>query len=264
MPQVAGIPEPVERAIANPSPYSGEDHEKRDLAAQEAMAVWAFWMALAALGTLVVTGFGTLLIWRQVALTREAVEDTGRATLAMNEGNKIARDAAYHNIRPWLAVTDIAFRSVHFDDDGRCWLGATVTVKNFGQTPCTRAWIDAIVTNFFDEEARDSAGRNRLVRGTHQMIDTVAPGEERPVDIMCVQKVDSLCDAAQGTRTLDPILITHLNYFAFDQREKHIAGQIWNMGREIYRESIQPLVEEDFLAGKTIPVVKIHRTVKIT
>lgn len=83
LPHAAGIPGPVERAIANPSPDSGQDHEKRDLAAQEAMSVWAFWMALAAVGTMVITFFGTALIWRQVALTREAIKDTGKAADAM-------------------------------------------------------------------------------------------------------------------------------------------------------------------------------------
>lgn len=40
----------------------------RDIHAQEAMAFWAFWMFVAALATIVVTGIGTWLISRQITL----------------------------------------------------------------------------------------------------------------------------------------------------------------------------------------------------
>lgn len=100
LPSVAGIPGPAERAIANPPPHSGQDHEKRDLAAQEAMAVWAFWMAGASILTVGVTTAGTILIYQQVKLTRKAVEDTNKATNAMERQNDIAEAAQ----RAWIVV----------------------------------------------------------------------------------------------------------------------------------------------------------------
>lgn len=100
LPDLAGIPGPVERAIANPQPYSGQDHEKRDLAAQEGMAVWAFYMALFAGLTAIVTMVGTYFIAVQVKLTREAVVDTGEATEAMVRQNELTVAAQ----RPWLGV----------------------------------------------------------------------------------------------------------------------------------------------------------------
>lgn len=100
LPDIALIPEPVERAIANPPPSSGEDHEQRDLAAQESMAAWAFWMAFFSGITTVITSAGTFLIWRQVKLTREAVEDTGKATMAMERQNDLTEIAQ----RPWLKI----------------------------------------------------------------------------------------------------------------------------------------------------------------
>src|SRR3546814_17484005 len=66
-------------------------HTLRDLLAQETMAEAAIWMAAAAVLTLFITSMGTLLIWRQVKLTRQAVEDTSDATEAMREANVIAQ-----------------------------------------------------------------------------------------------------------------------------------------------------------------------------
>lgn len=77
-------------------------HELRDLAAQEDMAFWAMWMFLAAVATLMVTSFGTLLIWRQVRLTRAAVEGTNEATTAMKAANEIARDTAQRQLRAYV------------------------------------------------------------------------------------------------------------------------------------------------------------------
>lgn len=72
----------------------------RDLAAQEAMAVWSFWGLAVALGGIVVTALGTgLLLW-QITLTRKAVADTGKATIAMERSNIIAFNAQ----RPWIRI----------------------------------------------------------------------------------------------------------------------------------------------------------------
>lgn len=110
---ISGLPGPFERLIANPPPTSGQDHEKRDLAAQEAMAVWAFWMFTAAVATFGVTSFGTILIWKQVRLTREAVEDTGRATLAMERQNELTAIAQ----RAWVKL-DAFVASISVEQSG--------------------------------------------------------------------------------------------------------------------------------------------------
>lgn len=61
-----------------------------DLATQRQMSVWAFWALVVSSISAVVTAIGTILLYQQIVLTREAVEDTGRATDAMREANKIA------------------------------------------------------------------------------------------------------------------------------------------------------------------------------
>lgn len=141
LPDAAGVPEPIERAIANPPPNSGQDHEKRDLAAQEAMAVWAFWMLVATLGTLLVAIAGTVLIWRQVSLTRKAVEDTGAATKAMVKANRIAKQAlsaaqaaSRADLRPYVHPT-MAKIVDRFSDP----LEVSIVFENSGRTPALRA-----------------------------------------------------------------------------------------------------------------------------
>src|SRR3546814_13014182 len=68
------------------------------------MAEAAIWMAAAAVLTLFITSMGTLLIWRQVKLTRQAVEDTSDATEAMREANVIARTIGRVQTRAYPSI----------------------------------------------------------------------------------------------------------------------------------------------------------------
>lgn len=85
-----------------PSPY-----DLRDLTAQEDMVFWAMWMFVVALATFVITSLGTLLIWRQVKLTRQAVEDTGSATRAMYRQTELMEVAQ----RPWMTY-EVSLKSI--------------------------------------------------------------------------------------------------------------------------------------------------------
>jgi hypothetical protein len=53
-------------------PTDEADQSRRDLAAQENMAHWAFWMFIAAGAGTLLTAFGLLLIWQTVIYTRNA------------------------------------------------------------------------------------------------------------------------------------------------------------------------------------------------
>ncbi len=90
----SGIPFPAERFTSNPEPKSTDEREKRDLAAQEASAAWGFWVAFLAAIQVIATIFGLYYIKRTLDATFQAVEDTGKATKAMQEANSIARQAA--------------------------------------------------------------------------------------------------------------------------------------------------------------------------
>ena len=145
---IALIPSPVERAIANPPSNGGQDSVERDLAAQESMAVWAFYMALAGFGTMFVTLIGTILIWKQVSLTREAVEDTGRL---------IDLEQA-----PFVVLRPIAGEKVRYADGGFELGKIRFRIENMGRGP---AFVTALYRQWSVRE-KDHP-------------DPLTPGEER-------------------------------------------------------------------------------------
>lgn len=134
---------PNEAAVANtqaqteqPDPY-----KIRDLKAQENMAYWAGWMFWAALATFAITSIGTFLIWRQVKLTRQAVEDTSEATEAMREANAIARESH----RAWLEFGA--------GESGTLWVKpdclefcTPITLHNHGNSPALEIWCDGFLS----------------------------------------------------------------------------------------------------------------------
>ncbi len=126
----AGLPRFAERFISNPEPNGVSEKERRDLAAQEANAVWAFYTLLIAGVSAVVTAIGTALLYQQIVLTRKAVEETGLATVAMGEANEIARQS----MRPWLHVTLTGCTAVVIMNN-RIKCSAYFEVKNVGNTP---------------------------------------------------------------------------------------------------------------------------------
>jgi len=144
---IALIPDPIERAIQNPTSYGGKDREERDLAAQESMAVWAFWMAVAALGTMFVTLFGTVLIWRQVSLTRQAVEDTGEATAEMGESNRLMRAEQ----RAWVKL-DVEHRTIKRAPDGNLNAAIKLKMTNVGKSPTVVTGVNVRTFIIGDED----------------------------------------------------------------------------------------------------------------
>src|SRR3546814_4768528 len=97
------------------------------------MAEAAIWMAAAAVLTLFITSMGTLLIWRQVKLTRQAVEDTSDATEAMREANVIARTIGRVQTRAYLSIQGLVGETF---DNG---LVFTATVKPCAPSPAPPA-----------------------------------------------------------------------------------------------------------------------------
>lgn len=124
LPDVAGIGGTVERLIANPPPKTGQDHEKRDLAAQEAMAVWAFWMVCVSAATGIVSTFGLVALFVTIRQNREAID---KARVA----NDIARDIGEAQARAHLSVTEATCNIT-----GN-YLRLKLCVENNGASPAT-------------------------------------------------------------------------------------------------------------------------------
>lgn len=116
--------------VTQPQIHQPSSFELRELVAQETMADAALWMLFATILTIFVTALGTLLIWKQVRLTRRAVEDTGQATEAMRAANSIAAESMRRELRAYLTVEP---GGVNEARDGFARL--PLRIENRGQTP---------------------------------------------------------------------------------------------------------------------------------
>lgn len=117
-------------------PGGSEPSPWYDLWAQGLMALWA-------LGQLVLTGVGIHYLKRTLEVTREAVEDTGQATIAMLAANEIAaravdvtREAAEKQLRAYVYQDGVEIKP----EPGRVAMNAIF--KNWGQTPARGAVIE--------------------------------------------------------------------------------------------------------------------------
>jgi hypothetical protein len=158
----SGIPAPIESAISNPQPSTGQDHEKRDLAAQEASATFAWWMVLISGFGFIITTFATILLYQQIRLTREAVDDTGKATEAMQRQNDLAEAAQ----RPWLRA-DLKPLSITPDDTGDIVIWFELTIRNEGQSL-----------------AKNIVASRSCIQQPHQSSTDIDIGLGKPIDVL--------------------------------------------------------------------------------
>ena len=178
----SGIPGFFERSISNPEPKTGVDHEKRDLAAQEASAVFSFWMVVIAASSALVTLIATILLYQQIKLTREAVEDTGLATVAMQSANEIARDSAQKQLRAYITVEPLGIT-----DFGLVFYPpAFLKIINTGQTPanriCVHNWNSIEGITFDAEHFNPAHHRNILLPGIDSEI-SLGPGKDMKLNL---------------------------------------------------------------------------------
>ncbi len=111
-------------------------HDEQDLSAQQRAASSALASAAIAFFTLIITGVGVWFVKRTLEATLEAVEDTGRATEAMNDANEIARMAYNASVRPWLSLdAEMAVDYLSWMEDGNAGLFVDVTARNYGKSP---------------------------------------------------------------------------------------------------------------------------------
>ncbi|MDB5676268.1 MAG: hypothetical protein JWM65_3250 [Sphingomonas bacterium] len=110
---------------------------EQDLTAQQEAAWAAIFSALASAAVLLVTAIGTALLYQQIKLTREAVQDTGEATEAMREANEIARENAYRDLRAYIFVdpSQAEFTLHNWESDDSWMVCFNLRIKNYGRTP---------------------------------------------------------------------------------------------------------------------------------
>src|SRR3546814_190733 len=161
----------------------------------------AIWMAAAAVLTLFITSMGTLLIWRQVKLTRQAVEDTSDATEAMREANVIARTIGRVQTRAYLSIQGLVGETF---DNG---LVFTATVKNCGQSPALSAQIML-----------------EIVQGDGTII-TVLPEHEHQIAAQGIAEMAKCDYKSKRAETLGSIVVKATVVYADVFLEMHKKGE---------------------------------------
>lgn len=164
---------------------------------------WGFWIGV--IGS-------SLLLW-QIILTRQAVEDTGHATAAMNRQNELVEAAQ----RPWIAI-DIQIDQATSTREQLCIEGR-LTFKNIGQTAARQFsprakvffsgpdYTNQIVATFNEWKAYLPVTASVLLPGEELVQQCDANGDKRRIPWI---------EDAQGKRTFC-ILIAAAFYQPEDQ-----------------------------------------------
>ncbi len=116
---------------------------EQDLSAQQRAATSALASAAIAMLTLIVTGIGVWFVKRTLDATLKAVEDTAKATGAMERQNILAEDASHRQLRAYLSIENTRIglynlsihpngqKSFYEGNHGAFWF----EIRNGGQTP---------------------------------------------------------------------------------------------------------------------------------
>ncbi|WGM37555.1 hypothetical protein [Caulobacter sp. NIBR1757] len=123
-----------------------QSHDQQDLNVQEQLALFSLMALILSAVTTGATIWALLYVRGTLEATREAVEDTGRATSAVLEANAIARASlegakrtAETQLRAWMG-SESTITGLMIGDDGKPWgVGFRTHWKNVGQTPALNA-----------------------------------------------------------------------------------------------------------------------------
>lgn len=120
--------------VTNATELQTERDQQRaddDLQAQQDMALYALFMVIATVATVLVTAVGVWFVKRTLDATLQAVQDTSEATQAMLDANDIARKHGQMQLRAYLRP---AIERHPVWEVGR-QPEAVVSLTNHGQTP---------------------------------------------------------------------------------------------------------------------------------
>ncbi|KPL68879.1 hypothetical protein SZ64_12705 [Erythrobacter sp. SG61-1L] len=113
-------------------------HDEQDLAAQQRAASSALATTILSFLALIATGLGLYYVRETLRATLKAVEDTGQATEAMREANRIAETSS----RAWLTLEmEHGFYSDRTDRDEILFF-ANLKITNIGGTPAQNVTVE--------------------------------------------------------------------------------------------------------------------------
>jgi hypothetical protein len=211
----------IQRPIMERPCDEGRDNRQSDLCAQwkaaDAASKAAWWAMIATF----VTALGTFGLFWQIKLTREAVQDTGKATEAMEAANNLAVMAQ----RAWVFVDDVKIL------DHTEGTPIRVIFKNYGQYPAPAFASEVVARNM-----RYPFWAQTLERASNDfMIMNLAPGQSHEREVWDFRVVDS-----NGQRTRISISWSYYlpDKTSFDAFEDWVV--IWDNGA-FYARRILPI-----------------------
>lgn len=194
----------LEAANTKPAPPEDRQRARDDLRAQESMAVWAQAMFWATAASVVFTMIGVWLVWlnlrearkvtreaiRSADAARDAADEAKKATAAANtsveearETNRIARETAINEQRPWVAWRLIN-PSFTYEGPNNFRFRSDLIAENSGHTPAMEVDFSTrviVITNVGIKDFAHSHRREHMHDyNTTANLPTISmlPGEE--------------------------------------------------------------------------------------
>ena len=233
-PFAAATTEPLEivQPPINTQPCGQDQYQSNDdLCAQwkaaDAASDAAWWAMVATF----VTALGTVGLFWQIKLTREAVQDTGEATKAMRAANSIAA----HAQRPWISI-EVKLLKYDVVKNHSLEFDYAVTFKNIGQmvaenfqasidiVPMDHEFLDHMKTHF-DRFPKDKSERDTAV----------IPGDSYDSAGQTMNSIDFMpWEAREGYRKDCYIIILAMCRYRIPRdTEWHYSMQGYSLGHDL-------------------------------
>lgn len=140
---------PLECAIHSVTSDGEQERAKYDLNAQQDMAEWAFALLLATIASIALSVLGLVAIVWSLALNRTATEaavgaaeQSQRANDLAEESNRVSRENAEADRRPWMQVAFGLPNGVKLEKDG-IRVDVVPVVRNIGKSVAYDVWVEA-------------------------------------------------------------------------------------------------------------------------
>ena len=209
---------------------------RQGLYAQQDAARWGFWAMMIAAGSTLVTAFGTILLYKQIVLTRKAVLDTGKATEAMLRQNEIAEQAQ----RPWIEIMSVSVEKCGplAEPNYEFVINSVIKVVNHGATTANIKLIYAMHLDYFMPQLSNIRNCFSEIQSLRAKSDVVFPGVEKCIPIQ------AMVDWPPSLVVSDPCLVVLIDYTGHDS-PCHATGRIFRIGRVIYNYNQFGLTREN-------------------
>lgn len=212
-------------------------HDEQDLSAQQRAASSALASTVLSFLALALSGIGVWYIKRTLDATLEAVEDTGKATKAMERQNEIAESAQ----RPWITVKSLEIDPIAIskDADDRLFvaINGQVTVANIGQAIARNFCVISTAIAWKDSFRYSGLGESEMIPPRHPMgsiPDNLGPADERTVHFTAIEPIDEIMPSVGCFCVSVAVLYSTVGQ---EGAKEHIIWQTWDVAKKVRTRS---------------------------